>query len=191
MVNDTFHAFPRLPLELREEIWRLCLPYRVYEIDEPNANIVYKVLDPEEDNTPCLLFSTSRSNNRPPLLTRICCESRRVAFESGKWVSFLRWRDGRSFDRPREADWNTGNVIDSGCWEDTSRDTVHLNWTLFYDIDFGPVWMQDHPLTLLVQEAKRLNGSVSFMLDALTVDMGERESYDKPISRWFGSIPLR
>jgi hypothetical protein len=190
MVNDNFHSFSRLPTELREEIWRLCLPHRVREMDDPNASIVYEVLESEEDNVPCWLYSTSRSNVRPPLLTRICCESRRVAFESGKWVSFLRWRDGRSFDRPCEADWKTGKVVDSGCWKDASRDTVHLNWTSFYDIDFGPVWMQDHPLTLLAQEAKRLNGSASFMLDAMTVDIGEAEPYDEPISRWFESIPL-
>ncbi|KAI4847168.1 hypothetical protein E4T44_04669 [Aureobasidium sp. EXF-8845] len=183
MVNDNFHSFSRLPTELREEIWRLCLPYRVSEMDEPNASIVYEVLEPEVDDIPCWLYSSSRSNVRPPLLTR-------VAFESGKWVPVLRWRDGRSWDTPCEADWNTGNVIDSGCWEDASRDIVHLNWTSYYDIDFGPVWMQDHPLTLLAQEAKRLNGSASFMLDALTVDIGEGEPYDKPISRWFGSIPL-
>jgi hypothetical protein len=190
MVNDGFQLFPRLPTELRNEIWRLCLPHRVCEMDDPNASIVYKVLEPEEDDIPCWLYSTSRSNVRPPILTRVCRESRKVAFESGKWNSILRWRDGRSFDRPCDADWKTGNVIDSGCWKDTTRDTVHLNWTSFYDIDFGPVWMHDHPLTLLAQEAKRLNESASFMLDAMTVDIGEGEPYDQPISRWFESIPL-
>jgi hypothetical protein len=190
MVNDNFHPFPRLPLELREGIWRLCLPYRVYEMDEVNAAMVYDVLEPEEDNIPCWLYSTSKSNVRPPFITRVCRESRRVACATGKWVSRLRWRRGTgSFGRPHEADWNTGNVIDRGFWQDASRDSVLLNWTSLYDIDFGPI-MDGHPLTSLAQEAKRLNGSASFMLDAMTVDIGEGEPYDEPISDWFESIPL-
>jgi hypothetical protein len=31
----TFHLFPWLPIDLRFEIWRLCLPHRVCEKDQP------------------------------------------------------------------------------------------------------------------------------------------------------------
>lgn len=120
MVNHTFHPFPRLPLELREEIWR---------------------------------------------------------------------RDAWCVKGPYEADWNTGNVIDEGFWQDPIRDTVHLNWNSLYDIDFGPR-MASHPLTSLAQEAKCLNASASFMLNTITDDIGEVEPYDEPISQWFENIPL-
>lgn len=192
MVNDNFHPFPRLPLELREEIWRLCIPHRVYEMNDPNARIIYDILEAEaeKDNIPCWLLISCWSNVRPPLLTRICRESRRVAFAKGKWIPLLRWRSGAGrFDQPREADWNTGKVEDRGFWKDTSRDHVHLNWTCLYDIDFGPI-MPGHPLTLLAQEAKRYNGSASFMLDAITTDLMEEEPYDRPIPPWFDDIPL-
>ncbi|KAH0366143.1 hypothetical protein KCU65_g5579, partial [Aureobasidium melanogenum] len=181
MVNDNFHRFPRLPLELREEIWRLCLPHRVYEMDFPLEWLVYRVDEPEQDNVPCRLWATSKSNVRPPLITRVCRESRRVAFTTGKWVSSLEWRRAYSFDEPCEADWNFGNVIDRGHWEDTSRDSISLNWTPSYDVDWGPVNPEGHPLTSLAQEAKRLNGTASFMLDAMT-DSWERHPDS---SSWF------
>ncbi|KAG9518430.1 hypothetical protein KCU93_g8407, partial [Aureobasidium melanogenum] len=181
MVNDDFHPFPRLPLELREEIWRLCIPHRVYEMDDPIERHVYGVLEDEDDNIPCWLWKTSKSNVRPPLLTRVCRESRRVAFATGRWVSRLDWRGAGWFAGPSEAGWNTGNVIDRGFWEDTFHDSAHMNWTSIYDI----VWprMQGHPLTSLAQEAKRLNGTASFMLECIMTSwIGEREPYDKPVS---------
>jgi hypothetical protein len=185
MVNDTFHPFPQLPLELREEIWRLCLPHRVYEIDDIKAWIDWENTGLKSEEYPCSFVSNKRSNIRPPLLTRVCRESRRIAFVSGRWISVLRWRDGRSWDTPCEADWNTGNVIDSGCWEDTSRrDSAHMNWSSCYDIDCGPVDPPDHPLTSLAEEALRLNGTASFMLYAMN-DSWERHS---PNGSWHWRI---
>ncbi|THX27827.1 hypothetical protein D6D10_09344, partial [Aureobasidium pullulans] len=183
MVNDNFHPFPRLPLELREDIWRLCLPHRVYEMDEVNASIVWEIYGLEEDDIPCWLRPTSRSNARPPVLARVCRESRRVAFATGKWVSRLRWRSGAcSHDGPREADWNTGNVIDRGFWQDTSRDSAHMHWIPHYDIDYGPT-MIGHPLTSLAQEAKRLNGTASFMFENCLMSEwdGDSDPYDYPL----------
>jgi hypothetical protein len=189
MVNDTFHPFPRLPTELREEIWRFCLPHRVYEMDDPVAFVIYEAFKLGV-KTPCSLMSTSRSNVRPPLLARVCRESRRVAFATEKWVSMLEWRGADSSDEPREADWNTGNVIDRGCWEDASRDSAHMNWTPGYDIEYGPM-MDEHPLTSLAQEAKRLNGSASFMLECiLNEDTFEPEPYDEPILRPLEGEPI-
>jgi hypothetical protein len=101
-------------------------------MDDPVAFVVYKAFRPE-DKIPCSLMSTSRSNNRPPLLARVCRESRRVAFVTGNRLPMLDWRGAGSSGGPREADWNTGNVIDRGCWEDTSRDSAHINWTPGYD----------------------------------------------------------
>lgn len=92
MVNDIFHPFPRLPLELREEIWRLCPPHRVHrvqEIDDPNARIVWEICGLEEDKISCGFYPTSRSNDRPPLLTRVCHESHSVACRTGEWIPIL------------------------------------------------------------------------------------------------------
>jgi len=191
MVYDNFYPFPRLPLELREEIWRLCLPHRVYEMQDPDARIVWEVLGLEYDNIPCWFYSTSRSNDRPPLLARICRESRRVAFAAGKWIPRLRWRkDAWSFEIPREADWTTGKVIDQGHWEDTTRDSALMNWIPHYDIDYGPT-MDGHPLTCLAQEAKRLNGRASFMLECMMTQwIGEPEPYDEPISHPLEDISI-
>ncbi|KAI5204390.1 hypothetical protein E4T38_04681 [Aureobasidium subglaciale] len=113
-----------------------------------------------------------------------------VAFARETWVSRLDWRRGaRTFGTPCEADWETGKVEDRAFWQDTSCDTVHLNWTAFYDIDYGPS-MPGHPLTSLAKEAKRLNRSASFMLSEMTVDIGEWEPYDEPIPQWFEDVPL-
>ena len=188
MVNDNFHPFPRLPLELRDEIWRLCLPYRVYEIDRPINHIIFWTRDPDNITYPCSLTSTSKSNVRPPLLTRVCRESRRVALTRGKWTPMLGWRRGSinrathrgagRFVRPRatgtptrppcEADWKTGKIIDRGLWEDAARDSAHMNWTPCCDVDFGPSNPEGHPLTTLAEEAKPLIGTPSFMLDAMS-----------------------
>jgi hypothetical protein len=189
MVNDIFHPFSRLPTELREGIWHLCLPHRVYEMDDPVAFVVYKAFGPE-DKIPCSLMSTSRSNTRPPLLARVCRESRRVAFVTRNWLPMLDWRGAGSSDGPREADWNTGNVIDRGCWKDTSRDSAHMNWTLGYDTEYGPL-MDGHPLTSLAREAKRLNGSASFMPECIMIDHTfEPEPYDRPILRPLEGVPI-
>lgn len=193
MGNDDFPFFPRLPIELREEIWRLCLPHRVYEMQDPDARIVWEVIGRglEYDHIPCWFYQTSRDNERPPLLARVCHESRRVAFTAGKWVPDLRWRnDAWSFDIPCEANCKTGKVIDRGHWEDTSRDSAHMHWIPHYDIDYGPNY-DGHPLTNLAKEAKRLNGTASFMLEALMTSwIGEPEPYDEPISYPLEGIPI-
>lgn len=170
-------------------------------MDDPNASIIYYVSE-LDNKIPYLLHLTSESNNRPPLLARVYRESRGVALATGKWRSMLDWcRDAWSVDEPREADWKTGKVVDRGHWEDTSRDSAYLNWIPCYDIDFGPVNPNGHPLTSLAQEAKRLNGTASFMLDAMA-DSWERRSSsssrslsttltaNSPISRPPGGTPI-
>lgn len=68
-----FVHFGRLPFELRRDIWKLALPkHRVMEIDRPLG-----------DNTKHNDNKASFANSRPPLITRVCRESRSVAFEEG------------------------------------------------------------------------------------------------------------
>jgi hypothetical protein len=184
MVNDTFHSFPRLPIELREEIWRFCLPHRVSEMDYPIDWMVYGSSD-SKVKLPCSLRSTSICNARPPLLATVCRESRRVALRSGNWSSVLEEESG---DRPPEADWEAGNIVIDNYWRDPSRDSAHLNWTTSYEVEL--YYSDDgHPLHSLVWEAKLVNGSASIMLDYMSDSLIEREPFDKPITRVLQSLP--
>ena len=71
----TFHPFPKLPPELREAIWRLCLPHQVCELDLPVVELVY--FEDAEDS-PCTLADTSRVNLCPPMITQVCYEAARM-----------------------------------------------------------------------------------------------------------------
>jgi hypothetical protein len=163
MAHDTFHPFPRLPTELRLGIWRLCLPHRVSEMDVPmDWHIYHDHTLQSEDKLPCSLRSTSIENGRPPLLTRVCGESRSVAFESGKRASVF-W-DRNTPHRSRAEEWSdgAGNCIIGDYWQDTVRDSAHINWDAGYSADFG--WDgAAHQLTSLVWQANLLNGSASMM----------------------------
>ena len=185
MLGDTFHPFPRLPTELREEIWRLCLPHRVSELDYP-YNWLIGGPEAYREKFPCSLRSTSDSNGRPPLLTRVCVESRRVAYRSGNWVSVL---ETQSPKPPDDAWWEVANSIDGDYWQDPLRDSIHLHWTKEYEVE---IWYPDvgHPLTSLAWESKRLNGSASFMLHYMTSFLMEREPYDRPVSHLLEDIPV-
>src|SRR5277367_3810584 len=68
-----FTLFPQLPLDLRRAVWQQCLPHRVMELDAPSQAKV---------ETYCELYRTSALNMRPPVITRVCRESRDVAFEN-------------------------------------------------------------------------------------------------------------
>lgn len=105
----TFSLFRKLPTELRLIIWRLCLPRRVHELDQPSNG--YALLS-------CNLFSTTHINGHPPVLTRVCRESRAVAFEA---------HNRFSEELPPEARWCSRARADG--WLDSAQDSVHLNWT--------------------------------------------------------------
>lgn len=85
--SSAFHPFRKLPTELRLIIWRLCLPRRVHQLENPLDEFLFNV--PREDApSPCNLSSTTWINGRPPVITRVCRESRAVAFETGDPRSF-------------------------------------------------------------------------------------------------------
>ncbi|KAB5578284.1 hypothetical protein GE09DRAFT_1089174 [Coniochaeta sp. 2T2.1] len=86
-------SFPNFPAELRLKIWRFCLPHRVAELDIPR----YRFFDEEdkENSGGCLLEFTTCANGAPPVLTRVCYESRIVALSRTR-----RLARGRLTDRP-------------------------------------------------------------------------------------------
>lgn len=105
--------------ELRRAIWKLCLPRRVVELDIPSNGHI---------DTYCQLWRTSSINSRPPIITRVCCEARQVAFEKGG----LTWDVIGVDDGP--VWWaNNSNLTP---WFNPTTDIVHLNWFPPYDLDY-------------------------------------------------------
>lgn len=107
----TFHCFPDLPAELRLMIWRYCLPHRIVELDDPQ--------DHTPGPFPCGLNLTTYLNGRPPLIARVCRESRDVALRSRSIIS----EEGM----PEEARWDSWTHLTVPPI-DPSRDMVHINW---------------------------------------------------------------
>ena len=152
-----FHFFPKLPTELRDEIWSYCLPERVCELTIPADFIEYCQRDNTDGPWPCELWQTTYLNGRPPLISRVCHESRSVALKSGRMIP------APLADRPPEARWYGGDIVDS--WQDRLRDSVHLNWTTAYEADNG--FSDDSPAHYLAWEASRLPRGGSFTMDYL------------------------
>lgn len=119
---QTFLYFPKLPQELRDSIWRLCLPCRVVELDPLDARLNLETLiaygsDSDIEIRPPkehLMSRTSKLNAASPVISRVCREARRVAFEKGGFM-----------DRPFE---NPSQPKRPRTWFDKERDVVHLHW---------------------------------------------------------------
>lgn len=160
MDREVFHKFPELPAELREEIWRCCLPYRVCELDQPFAEVIY--MNPDRIQTrPCELRHTTRANSRPPMITRVCYESRSVAFKAGRMKKI------DAADAYSNIGWSSPWKVED-TWQDPVRDSVHLNWDSVCDImetaSYG--W----PLGCLAYEATQLSGRGSLRVRVLDVE---------------------
>jgi hypothetical protein len=161
MDKQAFHLFPRLPTEVRWAIWRECLPHRVIEIDQPYNELAYYWETP-----PCELRTTSTINRHPPLISRVCRESRLVVSEAGHNIE----------KAPEDSNW-----FCSGQFEelrvDPSRDSIHLNWTSCYEPQFPNF---GSPLDHLAWNTAQVRGKASFMLDYLESDFdGDVEMEDR------------
>lgn len=108
-----FFLFPQLPLELRCFIWRKCLPHRVVEIDTVIGDDRHPI---------CELFDTSYLNSLPPIITRVCRESRHVAFEGVDVQASLD-------DAEEDDDWDSSLLMR---WFRPRTDIIHLNWVKTY-----------------------------------------------------------
>lgn len=134
--HHTFDYFPRLPQELRDNIWRECLPCRVVEIDTHNACYALKVSFDDDDEdcdhqarppTECFMENTSKLNTAAPIISRVCREARRVAFETGGFMVTPFLTQSSSQD----------NLKKSRIWFDKERDVVHFHWTALVDYAMG------------------------------------------------------
>jgi len=74
MSTQVFHCFPLLPKELQLLIWANSLPRRIVELDVPDRGLL---------RTYCDVWSTSIENAKPPRISAVCRESRKVAFRHG------------------------------------------------------------------------------------------------------------
>lgn len=127
MADKSFHLFPKLPAELRIQIWQLCLPFRVHELDFPIGEYLY--IDNDDGiPLPCRGKPSADLNGLPPVITRVCHESRNVAYESGGVAEAEFYRDMPYRDRFT----SYTSVIADKYWLDRKRDTVHINWSPTY-----------------------------------------------------------
>jgi hypothetical protein len=156
----SFHLFGRLPPELRLQIWQYCLPYRVFELDFSLDEYVFwsyrEYLDPPLPS-PCTLQHTTRQNGRPPLISRICRESRSVATESGGFVTEC------DPDEPLDAYW-TSSFDFEDAWVDKTHGAPHLNWTSTYEAQFD--WA-GYPINCMIWESRKFSATPSIMLGLL------------------------
>lgn len=58
-----FTLFPKLPAEIRHQIWELCLPCRIFEADP--------LFIPDDIKPVCSLDWPILQSRKPPVLTRI------------------------------------------------------------------------------------------------------------------------
>lgn len=144
-----FPLFPKLPPELRRIIWRFCLPRRVCELDEPF--LVYEGAPDWRSSIDrfvlsCELRICAEQNARPPVITRICRESRAVAFEQGRLF--------KATFPPSAA-----HPFDLEVWFDPSTDILHSNY--FEDEMVSSQRDDGKPLRLLASYAKRFGVQAS------------------------------
>ncbi|QKX54056.1 uncharacterized protein TRUGW13939_01139 [Talaromyces rugulosus] len=109
-MNNSFHSFPRLPLELRRIIWKLCLPCRIAEEDA----VVFD-LNGRESRQACYSIRTTRLNAQPPVIAFVNSESRQVALEEGHMLVET-----------------TTEFSMRSLWVQPHRDVLHLNWNRLY-----------------------------------------------------------
>ncbi|KAK1763828.1 hypothetical protein QBC33DRAFT_458518 [Phialemonium atrogriseum] len=122
--NNTFHKFPRLPPEIRRAIWELCLPCRVVEVDCPSPYIT-------EPYRTCSFATTTTTNTRPPLISRVCCEAREVAFEHGSIYGSIYGSETEECSKVSSDPGYLYATVDA--WIQPSVDTIHLNWMPAYN----------------------------------------------------------
>lgn len=171
MEGCTFRPFPRLLKELREAIWRECLPDRVCEIDRAASELIYYDNEPE---APCRLSHTSILNEVPPTITRICQESRAVAFRAGKEAARANEIHNSTYNNDTKYSWAVSTMRTSMMneWRDRVPSMVHMYWTPVYraDYDYGLNSSRTEPdsiLWLAANAARWAKGRASIMVDRL------------------------
>lgn len=116
--DEEFSQFQNLPAEIRIMIWNLCLPHRVHEL---NKDMIYN----DVTWNCCGFCITSEMNRRPPVISRVCRESRAVAFRNRVRPDYEKSME--------EAFWIFNTKVESMI--DSTRDSVNLNFVEQIDED--------------------------------------------------------
>lgn len=176
----SFHLFPKLPQELRDAIWRECLPCRVIEIDFPTEEAMFELSDLpleqfDDDDRPihrepsCKMRNTSMINAKPPIISRVCRESRAVAFETGSLLEHPRVPDEpRLRHRIRKH------------WVDRARDTVvHLHVNRYSDC-WSERWNEatEHPILQLLRDVMLPANGMRSMSETFLSTLRRKSSRD-------------
>ncbi|EEP79266.1 predicted protein [Uncinocarpus reesii 1704] len=144
MNNNSFHYFPRLPLELRRLIWKLCLPHRIAEEDTPDF-----LLDGNESRQACYGDRITHQNAQPPTIAFVNRESREVALENGHRL---------------ELDDTTSLAA---IWVQPRRDVLHLNWTRLRYIVWGNADDPASPIAMYLWRAEDLGMQPSVVAEII------------------------
>ena len=143
--ESKFHYFPQLPRELRDAIWRLCIPQRVRETHR---------LDYYEIFRPCASVKTSIENAKPPTIARICRESRLVAYEiGGPKTEILEIRS-----RPESANWHRPSGFRDQWVGISDQDALYTSCHFTYDAEYN---YESRAVPALAWEAAALDQSAS------------------------------
>jgi len=123
---------------------------------------------------PCQVRSTAMQNGLPPVITRVCQESRNVAFESGGIPP-----DDFYDDIPDDAAWmcaTTDDVADT-FWIDSKRGSAHLNWLPHYEAIYEDC--SGSSLALFAWQSRQVVGTPSIMGGWFSEDCDhEKERFD-------------
>lgn len=121
--TSSFHRFGDFPTEIRLAVWRECLPWRVVELDYQPDDIIW-----DDGPAPCAgNLRIQMANKAPPMVARVCRESRAVAFESGGVVPM---------PEPGQGDHDFAMFMVRQPWLDRARDVLHINWDHMADIEW-------------------------------------------------------
>ncbi|KAF2157188.1 hypothetical protein K461DRAFT_289530 [Myriangium duriaei CBS 260.36] len=177
----SFPLFPRLPIELRQLIWRRCLPHRVVQLDAQLTDLTFEEDDDDDGQSgpPCgANEAIDRVNMRPPALAAVSREARAVAHEHGAPLTAAKHGAWTA-----DVAWFSAYALEAA-WADPTRDAVHLNWTPASDIEWGHYTLGD-PVRSLLALAGRRARPASFTLGLLQVFQHDpRARARHPHYRW-------
>lgn len=168
----TFTRFGDFPTEIRLAIWRQCLPRRVVELDNQPDDIIWDE-EAEEEAPPCSNNGMIQLRNKaPPLITRVCRESRQVAFETGRQLP--------GYPDPRDPE-NTQEFTQymvTNPWLDSARDVVHINWDPVADIEWQTYDWGDPVRCVMSYAAQTTTRRASIRLGLLRAMKSRVEPHD-------------
>ncbi|KAL3492457.1 hypothetical protein BJX62DRAFT_250648 [Aspergillus germanicus] len=157
-----FHLFLKLPTEIRCMIWCECLPQRVVELDFPRADIIW------DDDPPCRANAQiTIANNASPLISRVCHEARAVFFRNG-YIQPL-----PDHSNPDLEDFT--KYMCNRPWRSPQRDSIHLNWEPWVDIDWETYDWGDPVRCVMWYAARTQSDQASIVMGLLQVFAGQRD----------------